>query len=205
MGNLTTLLGKIKKSTVKPTTQPKSTNATSSGIGGFKPDYQTLNHFEPRTSGPWIAKFGGKLASLNVVNGYAPITSIDLKFCTSIDDSLTVSPIGIQVNSIKGYQKPSEISATFFEVDDLSISNALKSEIESSIPYKQNRVFAYSKLQDFASDLIITLYKKDGTGVVGNYIYSVIPKSVPSFSNNQDFQLVTFSVDFLVVGFNQSS
>ena len=167
----------------------------------FKPDYDTLKDFEPRTSGPWIAKFGGKLSSLNVVNGYAPITSIDLKFCEAIDESLTVSPIGIQLNSIKGYQRPSEISATFFEVDDLSIIDTLKSEIKSSIPYTKNRVLAYSHLQDFASDLIITLYKKDGSGIAGNYIYSVIPKSVPSFTNDQEFQLVTFSVDFLVIGF----
>ena len=170
-------------------------------FNAFKPDYDTLNNFEPRTSGPWIAKFVGKLSSLNVVNGYAPITSIDLKYCTSIDDSLTVSPIGIQLNSIKGYQRPTEISATFFEVDGLSISSALKSEITNSIPYTKNRVLAYSKLKDFASDLIINLYYKDGSGVAGNYIYSVIPKSVPSFTNDQEYQLVTFTVDFLVIGF----
>jgi len=173
-------------------------------INNFKPDYKTLSGFEAKHSGNWIAKFSGDLGSLNVINGYAPITNIDLKFYTALDDSVQALPNGIQLYSIKGYERPSSISATMFEVDSISVSQALRAEIKKLDAYKRNRVLAYSDLDSFASTLSVFVYHKDGSGVAETYNYKVIPKSSGEYTNDQESQLVTFSVEFLVIDFTTS-
>jgi len=171
----------------------------------FKPSYNELRGFEARHSGNWIAKFSGNLSSLNVINKkYAPIMSIDIKLFNSIDESLNLLPNGITINTIKGFERPQTISATFFETDDIQVSHILRKIIKELDTYTKNRVLAYSDLNNFAGDLIITVYKKDGSGVADNLIYTVIPKNSGEYGLNQDGQLVTFNVDFLVVGFNQA-
>jgi len=169
----------------------------------FVPSYNTLKGFEARHSGNWIAKFDGKLSSLNVINGYAPITNIDVKFFNALDESVNL-PNGITLNTIKGYERPQSISATFFEVDGIDVSKAVRNAIKDLDSYKKNRVLAYSDLGNLASNLYVYVYKKDGSGIADTLIYSVIPKSGGEYSNNQDAQLTTFSVEFLVVGFNEA-
>jgi len=172
-------------------------------VSNFVPSYDDLWGFEARHSGNWIAKFDGKLSFLNAINGYAPITNIDVKFFNALDESVSL-PNGITLNTIKGYERPQSISATFFELDDIYISKAIRETIKNLDAYTKNRVLAYSDLENFASNLYVYVYKKDGSGIADTLIYSVIPKSGGEYSNNQDAQLTTFSVEFLVVGFNQA-
>jgi hypothetical protein len=177
----------------------------------FKYDYNkiqgALKTNQPLHTTLWDISFTSKNggSQLNIdgdPNNIAPVISYNFSRLKINTLSKTLSPLGIEFETLKMKDIINSVSLTFFEIGTMNIRKALKQVIDNIKMDTNYNSLSFSELDSKALEFELRRYKATGD-IIDTKTFTVYPINEISEQGDQDFSLDTFSVDFLIVNLSE--